>query len=312
MLALSLLLVVLLIIIGGLIYAWKTEMLLVQVILIQNLIVFIIVNPYYGWRIYELAVYRALLAGRAIDISSFGLLISRAYTFLTMMYVHGGIMHIFGNLIILFFIGMALEERVGKKWTFVFYFFTGFIATIGQYSFNWLQLIVGASSTDVLFIPNIGASGAVFGIMGVLVFLYPKDRITMLLGPILMPRVRVDLAVGVFIVMQTGIAFLSPGVSNVAHAAHFTGFAAGIVLAVYAKKEGVLELKEGPKRDYTKLESLVETEEQDELYRKIIESDEREVAEAWAEYLIEKSSCPQCGKDLSSSECECGFDVWED
>jgi|GEM_PF-524939 len=298
------------IIFGGLLYAWKMEIYLVQILLIQNLLIYIIVNPDYGASIF----YPVLnfLAGRAIYLYNIGFLITRGHTFLTMMYLHGGIMHIFGNLIILFFIGMALEDRVGKKWTFIFYFISGFAATIGQYSFNWLQFAIGASDIGALTIPNIGASGAVFGIMGSLVFLYPRDEITMLLGPILVPRVRVDLAVGVFILMQTGIAFLSPGVTNIAHAAHFTGFAAGIVLGYYAKKQGVMEKKKGPVRDYTKLKKLVRTEEHKELYRKIIDSDERDVAEAWSEHLIEKSSCPRCGRDMKGSECECGFNVWED
>ncbi|MEF8873812.1 MAG: rhomboid family intramembrane serine protease [Candidatus Thermoplasmatota archaeon] len=298
------------IIFAGLLYAWKMEIYLVQVLLIQNLLIFIVVNPYYGASIFFPVLN--LLAGRAIYLYNIALLISRAHTFLTMMYLHGGVMHVFGNLIILFFIGMALEERVGKKWTFIFYFISGFAATLGQYTFNWLQFAIGASGFGILTIPNIGASGAVFGIMGSLVFLYPRDKITMLLGPILMPNVRVDLAVGVFILMQTGIALLSSGVTNVAHAAHFSGLAAGIVLAYYAKKQGVIERKKGPKRDYAKLKKLVKNDEQKELYKKIIESDERDVAEAWSEHLIEKSSCPRCGRDLNDSECECGFDVWED
>ncbi len=309
MLTLSILIVVLLIIIAGLVYAWKSEMYLVQVLMIQNLLIFMIVNPYFSGPFFGPAV--DILAGRAIYLYDLGLLFTRAHTFVTMMFTHADIMHIFGNLIVLFFIGMALESRVGKRWTFVFYFFTGFIATIGQYSLNWLQVLSGVSGWNILQIPNIGASGAVFGIMGALVFLYPKDRITMLLGPILVPRVRVDLAVGVFILMQTGIIFIS-GVTNIAHAAHFTGFAAGIVLGAYAKREGVMELKEGPLHDYTKLKKLVKTQEHKKIYETIMGSDEKDVKEAWSEHLIEKSKCPKCGQDLTTGECECGFDVWED
>lgn len=302
--------VVFAIIIAGLLYAKSREMYLVQVLLIQNLLIFMVVNiPYYP---YIPSPILKDLAGAAIYISEPTLLLLKAHTFLTMMFLHGGIMHIFGNIIILFFIGMALEERVGKRWTAIFYFAAGLIATLGQYFFNYLQYFAGASSSTVLLIPNIGASGAIFGIMGALVFLYPRDKITMLLGPILVPEVRVDLAVGVFIVMQTGIAFLSPGVTNIAHAAHFTGFAGGIILAAYAKRSNVLEEKEGPTRDYTKLKKLIQTEEEKETYKKIIDADERDVKEAWAEHLIEGSACPECGRPLEDEECECGFKVWED
>lgn len=306
--------VVIAIIIGGLFYAKQEEMYLVQILLIQNLLIFIIVNlSSYSYPGILSSVIQDL-AGRAFYISGIPILLRRGYTFLTMMYIHGGIMHIFGNLIVLFFIGMALEARVGKKWTFIFYFFTGCVATLGQYSFNWLQFLSGTAEWGVLGIPNIGASGAVFGIMGALVYLYPKDEITMLLGPILMPKVRVDLAVGVFILMQTGIAFLgiANGATNVAHAAHFTGFVAGMVLAAYAKREGSLQREKGPVRDYTKLKRLVYTGKQEEIYQRIIDADERDVKEAWSEYLIENSKCPRCGQGLDNEDCRCGFNVWED
>jgi len=302
--------IVIAIIIGGLFYARQDEMYLVQILLIQNLLIFIIVNPYFSYEIYFTILQD--LAGQAYHIGGLNNLLARGYTFLSMMYLHGGIMHVFGNILVLFLIGIPLEDRVGKKWTFTFYFSTGIVATLGQYTFNWLQFLSGAAGWNVLFVPNIGASGAVFGIMGVLVYLYPKDRITMLLGPILMPNVRVDLAVGVFILMQTGIALLSPGVTNVAHAAHFSGFAAGMVIAAYAKRKGVLQKEKGPVRDYTKLKDLVQTEREEDIYQKIIEADEIEVKEAWAEYLIKESRCPNCGDGLKDEKCKCGFEVWED
>ncbi len=303
--------VVIAIIIGGLFYAMQEEMYLVQVLLIQNLLIFIIVNlsAYSFPGIFPSVIND--LAGRAYYLSEVSLLLSRAHTFLSMMFLHADIMHIFGNLLVLFFIGIALEDRVGKKWTFIFYFFTGFVATLGQYSFNWLQVLSNAAEWGILGVPNIGASGAVFGIMGALVYLFPRDKITMFIGPILMPNVRVDLAVGVFIMMQTGIVFLSPGATNVAHAAHFTGFAAGIIIAAYAKRRGVLQREKSPTRDYTKLEKLVHTEEQEEIYQRIIKADERDVKEAWAEHLIEKSKCPKCQNELKGEKCECSFDVWE-
>ncbi|MEF8832838.1 MAG: rhomboid family intramembrane serine protease, partial [Candidatus Thermoplasmatota archaeon] len=177
--------------------------------------------------------------------------------------------------------------------------------------FTWLQVAVAASSTDVLLIPNLGASGAVFGIMGALVFLFPRDRITMIIPPLIMPNVRVDLAVGAFILIQTGIALFA-GTGNVAHAAHFTGLAGGIILAYYAKKAGIAERKKGPVRDYTKLKKLVDTGEKKEIYQKIIEADELEVKEAWSEHLIKKSKCPKCGRPLEGKRCDCGFEIWED
>ncbi len=299
------------IIFAGLIYAFKYEMYLTQVLIITNMVIFIVMlaGEMLEPGIYELIILE--LGGQAVYVGDPILLLFRGYTFLTMMFVHGGIMHVFGNIIVLFFIGMALEDRVGKRWTFVFYIISGLIATLGQYLFNWLQFTYGGAPFDVLTTPNIGASGAVFGIMGVIVYLFPKDRITMIIPPLILPRVRVDLAVGAFIMIQTGIAVFA-GRGNIAHAAHFTGLVGGIIIAYYAKKAGIEKKTEGPSRDYTKLKKLVYSDETEEIYERIIDADERDVKEAWSDHLIEKSRCPECGKELKGKECDCGFEVWED
>ncbi|MFW6040236.1 MAG: rhomboid family intramembrane serine protease [Thermoplasmatota archaeon] len=291
--------IVLIIIIVGLYYGYKTEMYMTQILMIQNLLIFMIayfpgfISPNITFQVYN------DLAGKAVYITSLQLLFYRFYTFISMMYLHADIMHIGMNMIILFFIGMPLEDRIGKdKFLFV-YIFGGFIATLGQYFIDW-------GDTGL----NIGASGAVFAVMGALVFMFPKDKITMFLGPILMRRIRVDLAVAVFIMMQTGYALLSPD-TNIAHAAHFAGFAGGMLLGAMLKKIGTGELKEKA-RDYTKLKILVTDEKSKDIYKKIISSDEEEVKKAWTEYLIDKSKCPRCGRDLNGPRCRCGFKLWED
>ena len=299
------------IILSGLIYAFKYDMYLTQVLIIVNMVIFIAML---GGEMYNPGITGVIyddLAGQARYVGDPSLFLTRGYTFITMMFIHGGIMHVFGNIIVLFFIGMPLEDRVGKKWTFTFYILAGLIATLGQYIFTWLQFGLGGAPYDVLEVPNLGASGAVFGIMGSLVFLYPRDRITMIIPPLLLPNVRVDLAVGAFIMIQTGIALFG-GRGNIAHAAHFTGLAGGIILAYYAKKAGIAEKKEGPVRDYTKLRKLVDDEEKREIYQRVMDADEREVKEAWAEHLIKKSRCPKCGKPLDGKRCDCGFEIWED
>jgi len=299
------------IILAGLIYAFKQDMYLTQVLIIINMVIFIVMLV---GEMYNPGITRGIyddLAGQARYVGDPRLLLVRGYTFLTMMFIHGSIMHVFGNIIVLFFIGMPLEDRVGKKWTFIFYIVAGLIATLGQYLFTWLQVIVGSSAPRLLIVPNLGASGAVFGIMGALVFLFPNDRITMIIPPLILPNVRVDLAVGAFIMIQTGIALFA-GTGNIAHAAHFTGLAGGIILAYYAKKSGITINEKVATRDYTILKKLVNNEEKKEIYQRIVDADERDVKEAWAEHLIEKSRCPKCGRPLEGKECDCGFKVWED
>ncbi|MFW6064581.1 MAG: rhomboid family intramembrane serine protease [Candidatus Natronoplasma sp.] len=295
------------IILIGLVYAFKYDMYLTQVLIIVNMVIFIVmmVGEMYSTGVYDTVIQD--LAGQARFIEE----PRNSYTFLTMMFIHAGIMHVFGNIIILFFIGMPLEDRVGKRLTFIFYIIAGLIATLGQYLFTWLQFGFGGAPQGVLDTSNFGASGAVFGIMGVLVFLFPRDRITMIIPPLILPNVRVDLAVGAFIMIQTGIAIFAD-TGNIAHAAHFAGLAGGIILAYYAKKAGIVQRNKGPVRDYTKLKKLVDDEEKKEVYQKIIDADEGEVKEAWAEYLIERSGCPECGRSLDGEKCDCGYTVWED
>jgi len=287
--------VVIAIIVIGLLVAYKTDFYLAQILLIQNLLIFMIVNiPSIA---YPSLAYTVIndLAGRAIYLQTF----ENLHSFITLMYLHASFMHIIGNILVLFFIGVALEDRIGKKWTVLIYFPAGMIATLGQYSIIW-----GSE------IPNLGASGAVMGLMGAIVYMYPKDKIPMFLGPIFMPEVRVDLAVGVFIMMQVGIAIFA-GDSNVAHAAHFTGFGAGMLIGAYIKKYRKVDKQKGTK-DYTKLKKLVDDGETKSIYDKIEEADTEDVKEAWAQHLLEKARCPRCNRKLKGSTCECGYDVWKD
>ncbi|MFW6304770.1 MAG: rhomboid family intramembrane serine protease [Candidatus Saliniplasma sp.] len=288
--------IVLAIILVGFLVVMNSEFYFTQIMLIVNLSVFILVNII-GIR-YPYIYFRAIqdLAGKAVYLQTG----ENLHTFLTLMFLHGNIGHILGNMVILFFIGMALESRIGKKWTAIIYLSGGLIATMGQYIVIW-----GSE------VPNLGASGAVMGLMGAIVYLYPKDKIPMFLVFILLPEVRVDLAVGAFLLMQGAMVFLVP--AGVAHAAHFAGFAGGMVIAYLIKKADLIERdKESESIDHTKLKELVTDEETEEIYKKIVEADDGVVRKAWIEHLLSKAECPDCGKELKGQSCECGFDVWED
>ncbi len=287
--------VIIAVILGGLLLAWKTEMYLTQILVIVNLLIFMSVYiPGMRYPGLTYTVYNDL-AGRAIYLQTGRSL----HTFLTLMFLHADFMHIAGNILVLFFIGIALEDRIGKRDTAIIFFVTGLIATLGQYSINW-------GSTAL----NLGASGAVMGLMGAIVYLYPRDKIPMFLGPIFMPAVRVDLAVVVFIAMQSGIALLSSS-SNIAHAAHFAGFAAGIIIGIVMRRYSFGIEKEKTKRDHSCLKKLVTSNELHSIYENIKEADNEEVRDAWIEFFLEKANCPRCSKRLEGDRCHCGFKIWE-
>lgn len=287
--------VVIAVILIGFLAAYLSEMYLTQVLIIQNILIFMLVTiPALR---FPFIFNRVLLdlAGNPVYLQNG----EKLYTLFTLMFLHGSFLHIIGNVLILFFIGVPLEDRIGKKYLALVYFSTGLVATMGQFMVIW--------GMDVL---NLGASGAIMGLMGTMVYLYPKDKIPMFLGPIFVPEVRVDLAVGVFIILQTVIAFMNP-YGQTAHAAHFAGFGFGLAVAPLLKRYIVRE-ETRDKKDYSKLEELADTEKLKTAYQKIEESDEEEVRDAWAEYISNRAKCPECGKRLDVGKCECGFDVWED
>src|ERR1700730_11595043 len=89
---------------------------------------------------------------------------------LTSMFLHGGWMHLLGNMLFLWVFGGGVEEALGHFQYLVFYLFCGVGAAIAHTIFNWGSKI-----------PTVGASGAISGVMGAFVVLFPRARVTTLL-----------------------------------------------------------------------------------------------------------------------------------
>lgn len=100
------------------------------------------------------------------------------WTFLTSMFAHVQFFHIFANMFSLFFIGSFLERILGKKRFFWVYLISGLVGGIFFVLSGW---IFGDMS-----IPAVGASGAIFGLLGVLAVLVPYSKIYLILGPLLL------------------------------------------------------------------------------------------------------------------------------
>tara|TARA_Y100000310_G_scaffold328431_1_gene396553 strand:+ start:2644 stop:3456 length:813 start_codon:yes stop_codon:yes gene_type:complete len=99
------------------------------------------------------------------------------WTFLTSMFLHAGFFHIFANMFSLFFIGNFLEKLIGKKRFISIYLISGLIGGI-------FFVLSGAIFSNN--IPGIGASGAIFGILGVLAILVPYSKIYLIIGPLIL------------------------------------------------------------------------------------------------------------------------------
>jgi membrane associated rhomboid family serine protease len=141
------------------------------------------------------------------------------FNFLSSMFMHGDIMHIGGNMLFLWIFGDNIEDRIGHIRYIVFYLICGLAAAAGQ-------IIVGPDSV----IPMIGASGAISGVLGGYLLLFPKREVRAILFNFL-TTVPAFVAIGIWIVYQVVLGFLSPsGGGGVAYAAHIGGFVAGLLL----------------------------------------------------------------------------------
>lgn len=213
------------------------------------------------------------------------------YTLLTSMFVHGDFLHLFGNLIVLFFVGMAFERKVGGKKFLLVYILTGIC---GALAFSMIHL------GSKIFL--VGASGAIFGILGAFAAAYPMEEVLMPIpiGIMIITRVKVIIAVIFFAIFETLLFFVSPYIEDhTAHLAHIGGLVSGIIISMLLIREpkvSVIESKVGTSKE---LESLAKTPEQLEIIDKIRHETIPDIRDLWIEKLLEIARCPRCGGDLS-------------
>ena len=145
-------------------------------------------------------------------------------TLLTSMFMHGGVMHIVGNMLYLWIFGNNIEDLIGPLRFLFFYIACGLIAALAH--------IVAAPNSPI---PTVGASGAVSGVLGAYLVAYPRARVICLIFVFIFIRLIVVPAMVVLVlwfVIQAIQGALSLGIehtSGVAWFAHIGGFAAGFV-----------------------------------------------------------------------------------
>lgn len=141
------------------------------------------------------------------------------FNFLSSMFMHGDIMHIFGNLMFLWVFGDNLENLLGHLRYAIFYIVVGIAAAISQ-------VLMDTSSV----IPMLGASGAISGVLGGYLLLFPKRGVKAIVFNVV-TTVPAFVALGFWILYQIVLGYLSSsGGSGVAYAAHIGGFVAGLAL----------------------------------------------------------------------------------
>lgn len=154
-------------------------------------------------------------------------------TILTSMFMHGGFMHIAGNMLYLWIFGNNVEDALGHAKFVVFYIVCGAAAALAQG-------LVDPSS----IIPMVGASGAIGGVLGAYLLLYPKAKVLVLIPfGIFSQLIRIPAlyVLGFWFVLQflQGALSLNAEGGGVAFWAHIGGFLAGMVLIVFMRRPGV-------------------------------------------------------------------------
>lgn len=152
--------------------------------------------------------------------------ISVYITLLTSMFMHGGIAHILGNMLYLWIFGDNIEDILGHRRYLFFYLTTGILASLAHV---FTTALFGGN----LLVPSLGASGAISGVLGGYLLLFPKKRVRVIMFQFLQD-VPAIVAIGLWFLFQliSGVGMLGEGSQQggVAYAAHIGGFIAGLLL----------------------------------------------------------------------------------
>jgi len=154
-------------------------------------------------------------------------------TIFSSMFMHAGWVHILGNMLYLFIFGDNVEDNFGHFKFLFFYLLCGVAATFFQLMFSL--------NSDI---PNLGASGAIAGVLGAYILMFPRSRVTVLMGLILVPLPAL-VVIGFWIILQlySGLgSVISTTISvdqgGVAYMAHVGGFLAGFIMTFFFRNRG--------------------------------------------------------------------------
>lgn len=202
----------------------------------------------YGWSVIpqEIMTGEDITSNRTVQVEGQSITIPQApgptpiyLTLISSMFMHGGFAHIFGNLLYLWIFGDNVEHRFGSGVFLAFYLVSGLAATAAQIALNPDGIV-----------PNLGASGAISGVLGAYLVLFPRNRVTAIFLYFIV-SIPAVVAIGLWIVFQFfnglgSIMVSQETAGGVAYGAHIGGFAAGVVLAfilrsvIKKEKENVL------------------------------------------------------------------------
>ena len=201
----------------------------------------------YGWSIVPLEITSGLDLVQPVPLNTGEgqVLIPQApgpapiyLTLISSMFMHGSLMHLGGNLLYLWIFGDNVEHRFGPRAFLLFYLVSGLAGSIARIAMD------PGSPT-----PLLGASGAISGVLGAYLVLFPRNKVNALVAFVFVISIPAVVAIGLWIVLQVlgglGSYAAGPSAGGVAYAAHIGGFAAGVLMGLIMRRR----FKEKPPED---------------------------------------------------------------
>ncbi len=175
----------------------------------------------------ELFMSHGFVSARFLDDISNGNIVDAMFPVFTSMFMHGGIMHILGNMLFLWIFGDNVEDRFGHAKYLASYLFWGFAAAMAHLA--WAMNVGG----EQLLIPAVGASGAISGVLGAYMLMFPHARVVTLVLFFFITTTRVPAFAYLFLwfIYQLIAAVFGAG-GGVAYLAHIGGFLAGMAFGL--------------------------------------------------------------------------------
>ncbi|MEM0349152.1 MAG: rhomboid family intramembrane serine protease [Candidatus Caldarchaeum sp.] len=203
---------------------------LVYVIIVANILVWLFINMFFA---NQLALNRFLLSFGAVPI--FILNGQNLFSLISYMFIHVDFFHIFLNMYALFLFGRDVEERLGSAKFLAVYFLSGVVAALFHMFYYAVFMSLECSPLvrplpAACVVPAIGASGAIFGIMGSYLVFFPRRPLAAFLY--LIPIIAPAYVVIAFIILIQTFFMLAMPFSTIAYTAHVGGFITGLLISL--------------------------------------------------------------------------------
>lgn len=296
-------------IILSVILPWKKKASATAVITTSIILIFIVVFLMTSNIFIDMPVIEGWSIGKLVILSDLGFypraIVDEYYLwqFITSTLIHFDFVHVMFNFLGLLILGSQLEQRVGWKRFLVIYFGSAVIAN---------SVVLAISPFDILGhnmdTVSVGASGGIYGILGALWYLYPRDEIFFPL--IIIRKWPISLIVLIYGGISALFILLNPD-DDISHIAHFAGLIGSFPIAFLVRPKEEKKEEEMKALSKDELLQLAGNKEQKMVLHRALDADEKDVRDAWLEDFFSRIDCPKCsgrgmiydGKDAICPRC---------